>query len=828
MTLVASYVLLSVSVLMAGDPGTAIPYDKAEAKWLIDPEEMVARNDVLYTTPSAQLWEAMPTGGGDLSAMVRSDGNLHLHLGKSDAWGFRAPPEELVGTRFFNNVSPGHVCLEFGPRGKELAAKRFRQRLDLYHGRIVLELGDEPSGPKFVVWGHPVRKILVVEVNDPSSALDVTKIELSQWRPTMTVGTSGPTVHAREVLTRPARPHLSNTGMQNFFGPDGDPLQGRGIAVVVGCPSVAPAQSAVAGSTATLALPRKRPAAYHVLIAAAVTPSGDPLNVAQREFDEAARIPLATLKAEHDAWWHEYWGRSFLRVTSPDKGADRVCAAYHVHLYTLGCVNRGPYPAKWDGGPGLMCGDERNWGLAEWVQEIRFTYLPLYAANRLDMARGLSRHYTAMIPYLTEQTRKMWGLPGLWIPETELPWGHAEDWLLKDDGRGPRKDYGYRSRTADKIPYGKFDYYNPYIGLLFTSGLEICQHYLTYYRYSGDKAFLELDAYPVIRGVCEFIAGLLRKEADGRYHLDPANALESWWRVRDPADTFSGIRAIFPEFVRLSEKYGRDEELRGRCKIILAALPEPARGLWWGEFDAAKDGKIHAEVDVYAPAAIKDGQLSHPRTNFENPALYRVFPFGLSGIDSSDYALARRTFERRIFSLANGWSMDPIWAARLGLGEEACQLIVQHAQTYQRFRYGGWTSNDNRNFPGGLSITPFLDAGGLSAFALQEILLQSHGGVIRLTPAVAKTWSGLFRLLAEGQFVVAGEFRDGQLRLGEIRSLAGGDCTVANPWRGSWMVCQQGRVLAQGKERLIRLATKPGEVYRIEPAAEHLDAPARP
>ena len=39
-------------------------------------------------------------GGGDLSAMIRWDGSLHLHLSKSDGWGFQAAPDALPGTRF--------------------------------------------------------------------------------------------------------------------------------------------------------------------------------------------------------------------------------------------------------------------------------------------------------------------------------------------------------------------------------------------------------------------------------------------------------------------------------------------------------------------------------------------------------------------------------------------------------------------------------------------------------------------------------------------------------------------------------------------------------
>ncbi len=772
-------------------------------------EAAVSRNDTVYTTPSPEPWEAMPTGGGDLSAMVRWDGALHLHLSKSDCWGFHAPPDAPMGSRFFNNVSPGHVRLDLGGRAKEAAARRFRQRLDLYHGRVVVELGDDRQGPRLEIWGHPARKILVVEVIDPRSVLDGARVELSEWRPTMRLGIAEREVFSHEVNDRPARPHLVNTGMQDFFGSDNDPLKGRGTAVVVRSPVAASKTIASGDRAATLSIGGQPPASYYVLVAAAVTPSGDPLAAARREMDEAARVPLAALKAEHQAWWRDYWSRSLLDVTSPDKSANRLCTAYHVHLYTLGCVNRGPYPAKWDGGPGLMRGDERNWGLSEWVQEIRFTYLPLYAANRLEIARGLARHYSKMARYLTEQTRTMWGLPGLWIPETTLPWGHAEDLVLKNPGPGKAQPYLVR-RAADKVPYGRFDLYNPYVGFLFTAGPEVCQHYLTYYRYSGDDEFLRRDAYPTLRGVCEFLCGLLNKGADGRYHLEPANALETWWMVRDPADTLAGIRAVFPEFVRLSEKYGQDADLRGRCSAILAALPDAPRGLW------CPDGKIQPQVDVYAPAAARGP--SHPRTNAENPALYCVFPFGLSGIDAPDYALACRTFEHRIWPVEHGWSMDALWAARLGLRDQACRLLAQHAERFQRFRYGGWTSNDSRVFPGGLSSTPFLDAGGLSATALQEILLQSHGGVIRIAPATAASWSGSFRLRAEGGYLVSAELRGGEVRGVQIESLWGGRCTVASPWTRPWRVRRDGRVVVEGKEPRIEFDAARCAKYSIQPA----------
>jgi hypothetical protein len=804
--------LLLVAVLVgASDEEASVPYDAALAKWLIDPEGIVARNDVVYAASAGEPWEAMPVGGGDLSAMVRWDGSLHLHLSKSDAWGFQVLPDALLGARMFNNVSPGHVRIDLGERWRKTAGG-FRQRLDLYRGRVVIELDGE-RGPRLEIWGHPQRKLLVVEIREPVADRAAVTVELSHWRPTVQVSTAAGTLQAREVLSRPARPHLANTGMQDFWPAGKDLLLGRGMAVTVACPTAVPKSCSADGLTGKLTLTEQRPAAYHLLIAAAVTPSGDPLAVAHQELDAATRAGLDTLRAEHRAWWQAYWGQSFLRLNSPDRKADWLCAAYHVHLYTLGCVNRGPYPAKWDGGPGLMRGDERNWGLAEWVQEIRFTYMPLYAANGLEMARGLTRHYSAMVPYLQEQTKQMWGLPGLWVPETVLPWGHAEDFVLRDDGRGAAGTH-YQRRDPAQIPTGRFDLFNPYVGYLFTAGLEVCHHYLLYYRYSNDEEFLRQEAYPMLRGVCEFLTALLRREADGRYHLDPANALETWWLVRDPADTLAGIQAIFPEFIRLSKTYGQDADLRGRCEAILGALPELPRGLW------AEDGRIDTTVDIYAPAAARS--KTHPRTNAENPALYRVFPFGLSGLGTPDYDAARRTFERRICPLGHGWSLDALWAARLGLRAEACSLAARHAGQFNRYRYGGWTSNDSRVFPGGLSAAPFLDAGGLSAAAVQQILLQDHGSLIRVVPATAADWSGTFQLRAEGGFLVAADFRGAQPRFVEIRSLWGRPCIVANPWSGPWVVREKDETLARGSDPRIAFATRSGGVYLIEPQASPL------
>lgn len=280
--------------------------------------------------------------------------------------------------------------------------------------------------------------------------------------------------------------------------------------------------------------------------------------------------------------------------------------------------------------------------------------------------------------------------------------------------------------------------------------------------------------------------------------------------VRDPADTLDGIRAVFPQFIEMAKRLDRDPALRERCSQIVNVLPDPPRGHW------GADSKIDPGADEYAPAAAL-GKFAK-RANAENPQLYRVYPFGLSGIGTPDFDLAKRTFDRRICVLWNGWSMDAIWAARLGLGEQARDLAVQHAKMYNRFRYGGWDSNDSRGFPDRLAVAPFLDAGGLNAFALQEMLLQSHNGVVRVLPAVAKAWSGIFRLRAEGGFLVAAAFEGGRPRFVEVRSLLGGDCTLANPWAGRCILREGGKVLRESDQPTITFKTRTGATVLLEPA----------
>ena len=114
-----------------------------------------------------------------------------------------------------------------------------------------------------------------------------------------------------------------------------------------------------------------------------------------------------------------------------------------------------------------------------------------------------------------------------------------------------------------------------------------------------------------------------------------------------------------------------------------------------------------------------------------------------------------------------------------------------------------------------------MDGAGLSAFGLQEMMLQSHEDAIRILPATPKTWSGLFRFAAHGGFLVSACFSEGIPTFVEIESRAGRPLAIHHPWSradaskdGNPPVVvrsSQGIRTIAGPESILRLKTKPGE-----------------
>jgi alpha-L-fucosidase 2 len=126
-------------------------------------------------------------------------------------------------------------------------------------------------------------------------------------------------------------------------------------------------------------------------------------------------------------------------------------------------------------------------------------------------------------------------------------------------------------------------------------------------------------------------------------------------------------------------------------------------------------------------------------------------------------------------------------AARARDGRLAEQSLVNFATAFclrNSFHCNGDQSGQ------GLSkfkYRPFTLEGNFAAAAgLQEMLLQSHGGTIRVFPAIPDTWKDVSftTLRAEGAFLVSAQRINGNTKSVEIVSEKGGRCRLISPFSG--------------------------------------------
>jgi hypothetical protein len=113
---------------------------------------------------------------------------------------------------------------------------------------------------------------------------------------------------------------------------------------------------------------------------------------------------------------------------------------------------------------------------------------------------------------------------------------------------------------------------------------------------------------------------------------------------------------------------------------------------------------------------------------------------------------------------------------------------------------------------------------GRASEALQLALLQSHppepgaAPVIRVFPAWPREWDATYVLRARGAFVVSASMQQAKIGFVELRSLAGAEARLRNPWgEAAVQVFRDGRRAETVAGSLLTLATRTGEALRVVP-----------
>jgi alpha-L-fucosidase 2 len=501
------------------------------------------------------------------------------------------------------------------------------------------------------------------------------------------------------------------------------------------------------------------------------------LNAANHDSVAAARSQLAAAKAtgynttltNYRNWWHAFWQRSFVQYANSAGDADYLENIYYLATYMIASGGYGNYPFHFINGVYRSTGDKTKWSNGYWYWNMRDVYNSFAASNHVDLLATFNKLYSRNYTALKAYTMTRYGVDGLWVPET-MGWNGNANGTVNSDF------------TKD----------------ILSTGTEAVENMYAQYTYTNDLNYLKATAYPFMRDVVKFYAAKLSHDtATNTYYMAVSNAHETYWDVKNAITDLAAVRSLFPITIAAGQTLGLDADLRTSWQNILDHL-------------VAYPTSNGAYLPHQPPlTATKNG---------ENVASELIWPYSVTGIGAADYQTALNTWNTRPFPYGNIWANDAAQAARLGLGDEAFAGMKKMLQKYQAYP-NGLTDNTN-------GVFEFL---GVHLSAMNESLLQSYNGKIRVFPAVPSdsTFVGKFSLLATGGFEVSSEREGGDIKYVGVRSLYGKTAQVVNPWGTAQVDVRRlsdNAVIATTTAATISFATAANTGYVVERTAKPLSS----
>lgn len=441
----------------------------------------------------------------------------------------------------------------------------------------------------------------------------------------------------------------------------------------------------------------------------------------------AARLGLQKVVDDHRKWWHAYYPASFLTV--PDA---RIEAFYWIQIYKLGSAMRESGPILDLMGPWFYI---TPWARIWWNLNIQLTYSPLFTANRLPQTESLFRALDRNRHHLIENVPPE-------IRDRAAAIGTNSDYDLVSP-----VNWGRGLASGGKVETGNL----PWVTYL----------YWLYYRYQMDDAILRDRVLPLLKPAIGHYLAFIQKDSQGRWHLPPTFSPELT-AVADCNYDLALLKWGLQTLIESHEHLSLDDPQLPLWREVLHSLtpfPEDATGLLIG----------------------RDFPLVESHRHYSH--LLAIYPLHLLAPDDSERReLIEKSLQNWIgrpqrltgYSYSGAASIQAV----LGKGDEALanlNTLLQRAIKPNTF----YTEGDN--FP--VIETPF------SAVAsLQEMLMQSWGGVIRVFPAVPASWPDVAfsTLRTEGAFLVSAVRQQGETAWVKVESLAGAPCRIeVKTWRNA-------------------------------------------
>ena len=696
----------------------------------------------LQFTDLATVWdEAMPLGNATLGSLIwQKEGRLRFSLDRSDLWDLR-PLDCYGGECFsFDWISGKIREKDYAPVINELETKGHSNPAPSKIPGAALEFSTEGWGPVVrsrlflrnalcrVEWSSGVRLQTFVQADSPVG-----------WFVFENVPDS-----FRLQLIPPAYGSDRNTAGNGGLGDSSLALLGyeQGAVKQEG-DFIAYHQPGWDGFFYDVAVGWKRRGGGIVGAWSITSSLGN--GHAEQVVREALCGGVATAYSRHMAYWAPYWQKSVVCV--PDTVVQHQ---YDREVYKFGSASRrDSYPISLQS---VWTADDGR--LPPWKGDYhhdlntQLSYWPAYSGNRLDEGMAYLNTLWNQRQVHREFTRTLYGKEGLNVPGTCSLDGHIIP--------------GWTAYTMSQ-----------------TTGAWLAQHFYLHWKYSADDEFLSSRGYPYLRDVALFLEQQSHVDGQGVRRLEFSsspeindNRLESW----------------FPDFTNF------DLSL---MHFAFRAAGEMADALGI-QAEAAHWRELEAQLPAYAldekGALCFAPSLPYNQSHRHFSHAMAIHPLGL--IDISHGPEEKQIVEATLAGLHEygpdwwcGYSYS--WLANLEArarhGSEACEALRTFAQCFvlrNSFHANGDQSKSGKSR---FLYRPFTLEGNFAfASGVQEMLMQSHTGVINVFPAIPAEWKNVRfeRLRARGAFLVSAEMKDGALASLSIYSEKGGRLRIRHPQTG--------------------------------------------
>ena len=822
------------------DPAPS-PFDPKTATWQIGWPGRISQYDLVYDSPPIDPFQGMAMGNGDVGVLVWcEESRIIAAVNRSDLW------DDASGDRFRNwsateedkSSTLRHACrimIDFSyPVFNTLYLSTFRGRLNLCDGSINLEASGPFGQVGFQAFVDRSSGLLVGRLQsrfkeDAPVAISIERFgsrTFSHWysqiNPDASIGLDG----ARSGVGDGSLYIVQQLSSGSFAA-------GAEVAPDPPATMVCRAEHS-RKATCTLSGSAVKSADFSFTVTAPV--AGDPRVDLDRSLQAARAEGRSQFLSQNQQAWKNIWLRSFM-----DFGDDYLNRLWHLTMYYAAASQGGAYPGRFTNGLWTWNRDIQPWNFYfHWNQQQ--LYWPLNAAGHHDLVTPYLNYRFRSLPFAQKDAHDFFHTDGAFISD-------VTDRL----GRNSQAELSNHTPVA-----------------------EIALDFWRQVQYTGDQNLLKNQALPFMIQAAKFYATRLKKEEDGFYHATEGTGYEGWIKLRDGLTELVYARALFPAVLSACEAAGVKPADANHWRNMVdscAALPvQPAgdaliaatpsgfqllRGAYAGA-PAATDGifaagwgiKENRWLTVFYPRDSSDTALKLLDGIFPSVPSSPVFPSGLIGLaQKGGHLFNVMTTTCRLYSPeVTGWDPQPIVLARLGLADELQQVLHRFPARWQIYSngWGHWgmegevnkdaemffrtnqvriidTTAAKKDTKTVLPMWPFrhmsMESMSVLATAMNEAVLQSHDGVLRLAPAFPQSRDGRFTLHARGGFVVSFEIKKGRIAWICLQSLLGRNCQIEMPWKAVVSKNQRAQTtrVAGGVQRF---ATRPGEILFFLPEGQ--------